>query len=323
MKSIINIACASDNKYAIHLTAMLMSCLRNVSRDYSLNIFVIDGGIDESVKVKILKSVNRLREDAKLNFISIYQDKFHSYSYSEHISRAAYYRIDLPILLSNIDKVIYLDCDLIVLDDISELWNIDFKSEKRLIACQDHSSEMAKSYNMLFNKKPKSGYFNSGVIMMDLDNLRKDDFVNKMHSIINKLDNKFSIIKDADQKYFNYFFFDKWQKIDIAWNTQAGTEFYDSHEATELKKEEFDSLFNNMKIIHYSSQFCKPWEYSTIGSVKGIYYEYLRLTEFSWIKHHPNFKDIFKKFLNIFFFEFLNQKSRNTAFNLIKKFIRR
>jgi lipopolysaccharide biosynthesis glycosyltransferase len=178
---------------------------------------------------------------------------------------SAYYRILIPNLLpKKVKKALYLDCDTIVEGDLSGLFSIDLSS-KALAAVEDVVT--LKSDFKMMKKRLKipseSSYFNSGVMMFNLDYLRKNDSCNK---IIHYLHKNVEKIVLHDQDGLNAVLFNHWIKLPETYNYIIN----------------FDLIFSkriNPKIIHFAG--LKP-EMVKIISPGNIYckkyYEYLNMT---------------------------------------------
>jgi len=117
MKDSMNIICASDDNYAQHMGVMLVSLLENNKRNDS-SIFIVDGNISDKNK-KALRKVST-KYDRPFTFLKPDFTLFKDVLTDSHITEAAYYRLSVAELLpSNIERVLYLDSDLIVCGDIS------------------------------------------------------------------------------------------------------------------------------------------------------------------------------------------------------------
>ena len=115
-----------------------------------------------------------------------------------NLTQASYYRLFIPYVFNNLDKIIYLDADTLITGNIDELWNID---PDYIAACKDHTDKLI---NNLFIPNA----VNAGVLNMNLKSLRE------MHII--KIANKItsSLFPDEfawwhDQSVLNYLFQNK------------------------------------------------------------------------------------------------------------------
>jgi len=111
----------------------------------------------------------------------------------------AYYRLLLPMVLpSYVNKIIYLDCDIIVNTSLSKLWDIDFEG-KCIIGVKDKYKPKYSSNSYDYGK----AYINSGVLMLNVDKIRNLDFINLVKDSLIKLNDQ---IPNADQDVINAIF---------------------------------------------------------------------------------------------------------------------
>jgi len=313
----INIVCASDNNYVEPMTAMLCSCLENISIISKVKIFILDGGITKN-NIQKVKNFFKKYNNVELKIISINKDLYKKYKIKNHLTDATYYRIDVPNLLPDIDRILYLDCDLIVVGDVSTIFNIDMNG-KTIAACQDHDVNVHNMYNKVFKKKSKLGYFNAGVILMDLISMRNKDISSKIKVLIEKRDD-IEKLPGCDQKYLNYYFFDNWVKINPQWNSQVSLESTNSYKETVFSKEKFYIVKNFPKILHFSSSICKPWLYEGVTMYKAIYEFYLDKTNFKDSRSDFSYTKLYKKFINYLYFKIAPSSINTIIYKMIGKF---
>jgi len=309
-KMIINVACAADDNFAQHLCVTLLSLVKNLSNGRTVNIIILDGGIVE-------KNINRIKNSLRgyknkitsLKFVKIDDFDFLKYKVSKNLSRAAYFRINLPDLLPYLDKIIYFDSDLVVDGDVSELFDESFDG-KYLIAVRDHSLEMEFEYSSKFHIPNIIGYFNSGVLVIDLKAFRENAITEKVFESMSRIN---ELTTTPDQTSLNDVLYDKWKATSPKWNQLAGVSIEKNYKKTTYSKSDFLEAKNNPKIIHYSSPFSKPWKFECISPHKDKYFYYLSLTEFNQYKVDINFKKLLLKALFLIYFIYTP--------NVIKKFI--
>ena len=159
-----------------------------------------------------------------------------------HISRAAYLRLLLPELLTE-PKVLYLDCDVIVLGDLRELFDIDLKDNPVAAV------PAASSGNTQIPLSQSDTYVNSGVMVMDLSSLREDDFFRKCENIHNEYKQKLTYM---DQCIINKYAEDRKTIADRSYNIEVDN--------TKIKDSDFLRLLNDSdsRVIHFIGS-TKPW----------------------------------------------------------------
>ena len=135
MSENINVVLATDNNYAQHATVVMASVMANSSNSEAITFYVINDNISEEHQQKMVETINYF--GGQLNFIEANADLLKNVFISGSLTRATYFRLDIAnILPETVRKVIYLDCDLLVLQDISDLWNFDMRG-KPLAATED------------------------------------------------------------------------------------------------------------------------------------------------------------------------------------------
>lgn len=290
----INIVYSSDNNYAQHCCVSMASILLNSDENSYFNFIILDGGITQKNKNKIL-SLKHIKK-CDITFYDISKFDFSKFKLNrEYISIAAYYRLAIPeILDNNIKKIIYIDCDTIVETDIKKLWNIDIENYLALVV----DDECGVFQCIRLGLSIDSRYFNSGVLVFNIDKLRKCDFYNQCIKYYRDNEN---IITLQDQDILNIFFNNKCKFIDLNWNANSRIYLGNSLKAYSIQygdseksysKEEEDKAKYNPYIIHYTD-VVKPWDIFCKHPLQKEYFEYLKFTKFKFFK----FKFIFNKYI--------------------------
>jgi lipopolysaccharide biosynthesis glycosyltransferase len=255
----IHIASTSNNKYAKHLGVMLTSLMENKASKRPVIVHIIDGGISTKNKSKLLQISQKYNFQLNLKFLSINTSSFKRFMTSHHITKETYYRISIPDLLDqHIDKVIYLDGDVIVKDDITILWNKNIK-KYHLAAVEgglgrNRKQILPKGYN----------YFNAGVMLINLEKWRKDNISSKVFNYI-----KYNSSKCVawDQDALNAVLYGKWLELHPKWNVL--TAFF------HFKKKKYEKAKQKPSIIHFAGA-SKPWHKKNKHRFKNEYHKYLR-----------------------------------------------
>ena len=128
MKKVIPLFFAVDDNYAKFLVITLESIFENASKDYKYDVVVLNTGLKEESKNLIKKysseDVNIIFFDVRHKLQLISQDL----SIRDYYSKATYYRLFIADLFPQYEKALYLDCDIVVLGDISKLYNHDLRN---------------------------------------------------------------------------------------------------------------------------------------------------------------------------------------------------
>lgn len=284
----INIILATDKNYAQHAAVAMASALVNCQCPDRLRFFVIDDNIDNINKKKMQKSVEKL--GGSLSFIKAHEEALQNVFVSGNLTRAAYFRLDIPnIVPDDVQKVIYMDCDLLVLADLQKLWDMDMQG-KPVAAAEDFgilssAGKCAEKEKNLEWKKEYS-YFNSGVLVMDIAAWRKNDYAQKLIALVATRN-----FRHHDQDALNLLFMHNWAKMPLCWNVipPVFNMMLRIVWQKSLRTEALQAL-NNICIMHYAGGY-KPWEYVAYAGFNEKYYEYLSVTEYKDVTMpQPNLK---------------------------------
>ena len=279
----ISVVCAADDNYAMPLAVMARSILANLAEDKKLLLFVIDGGIEEHNKQKIVNSLDPNRCDVK--WLHPQTDELlKKVTISGHMSIVTYYRLLIPELISDeVEKVIYLDCDLIVNQDLNELWKLDLE-EKYLFAVPEirfpFIAQVLPNFDEL-NIPSDSKYFNAGVLLINLQKWRTDQIGLKAIQYIEK---NIEHIRFWDQDGLNAVVAEKWGELEPKWNQTPFIHDYSSWKDSPFEEEPFKNAVNNPCIIHFASKF-KPWNtYQYRERDKKLFHKYLDMTAWAGMR---------------------------------------
>ncbi len=260
---VIPIFFAIDDGYMPFLAVALESLIHNASKNYYYSIKVLYTNIDEENKRKINKyqSANVNIEFVDLNYyIEKVKDKLYTRDY---YTKTTYFRLFIPNLYPQYDKAIYLDSDIVVLGDISELYNVDI-GNNLVAAAPDDVIQTTKVFQEYAEKvvgvADYRNYFNAGILLMNLDEIRKFNFQDKFLYLLETI--KFTVAQDQD--YLNRLCKGKVKIIDKGWDR--------------MPIANDDLPIEDIKIIHYNLAD-KPWRYDTI-KYQEYFWEYAKKTEY-------------------------------------------
>ncbi len=253
MSDSINVCLACDDNYSKYAGVVIASVLANAKSDDDLTFYILDGGISETRKSEILslKSI----KPCDIKFIDIDERLFEDYKQvksHKYITLASYYRLKLPSLLPDVSRIIYLDCDMIVTTSLSGLFNKKL-GEKPLAGVSDIKKKMVKN---------NPTYVNAGMLVMDLDNMRKQNIEEKFLEWAKSHTNN---IRTGDQEIINEVCRGNILVVEDEWNVQSSNFTNRS------------SYTNNPKIIHFTAKL-KPWHYASFSYHRNLYFKYLQMT---------------------------------------------
>jgi len=226
---------AADDNYAPFVLTTILSIMDHTKE--FCDFYVLDGGISTEKKTAIIETLNILQK-ASVTFIPM--DKMVSeYNFLTvgHVTLPTYYRFFIADMFLELEKAIYLDVDIIFLEDIKELYDTDLKEYVIGAICDQAAAETLDDFKSNIEISTDSVYFNAGVLLMDLALWREKQITTRLLEIEKVYRNR---ITKNDQDILNKCFDKDYMELDIKFNA--------------MKKYDFPIL-----IRHYASM-PKPWE---------------------------------------------------------------
>ncbi len=262
-KGIVPIFFATDNKYLPFLSITLESIWENSSREYDYEMYVLHSGVDKDYEEKILRYNEK--SGFHIQFVDV-TERLKEIAAHLHIrdyySKTTYFRVFIAEMFPQYDKALYLDCDTVILGDVSELYHYDLGNN--LIGgapCEGvNSFEVYKRYVTEVDGLNPDYFFNAGVILMNLKSFREEGFYEKFANLLKRY--KFTVIQDED--YLNVLCQDRVLRLPRAWNKSPIA-------PDRLARED-------LRIVHYLMTW-KPWNFCDIP-YQEYFWEYAEKTEF-------------------------------------------
>lgn len=280
MTNTIEIFFAADDNFARHLCAAMASILDNANNDDCFNFYILDDNISDYNKNKII-NLKKIKE-FNVEFIKVDNELFKNCPQSVHcpqITKQTYYRYIIPKIKPELKKVLYLDCDILAVSSLSDLWSTDL-GDKYCAAVQGLNDGFAFMQNA--ERVGLNVTFNAGVMLINNEKWVKENVTDLLFK------NTIELAKQdklwlQDQDALNYTF-----KENIVWlnprfnyqQTMFPTCYHPIYSKAEMKYAD-----NNKCLIHYNSNR-KPWNrhcnfysdlYEKYLFQSGYYFEYWKL----------------------------------------------
>lgn len=246
---------ASDKNYVPYMAVALQSIFSNADANYNYDILILDDGITDYQKELLAQYATKNFSVRYVDVKPLMQDMDASLFKARGIwSKAALYRLFIPQIMGEYDKVLYLDCDVLVKDPLVELFATDMKDKPAACVYDEirytGSSNRIRDINRYLGIKDYKQYFNSGVVLFNLKNIDGKKFT---ADFVHELQRPY--LPFLDQDVLNILWEDKFLPLEGKWNYQ----YYTMIEHPDLKdNEELAEAKQNRKIIHYITQY-KPW----------------------------------------------------------------
>lgn len=204
---------SSDDNFAPFIGTVIISTCKNT--EHFCDFYILDGGISSENRKKLYSIENKFNNLA-IEFITVDNSTiFKDIDSKRNRPLALFSRFLIPYLKPELKKAIYLDVDLILLDDIIKLFSVD-TSAKCLAATPDFlSDDSDKLYHKNLSLSSQHKYFNSGVLLINCENWRKKYTFEDFFTIEKKYRDK---IRNNDQDILNICFENDYVELSYHFN---------------------------------------------------------------------------------------------------------
>jgi lipopolysaccharide biosynthesis glycosyltransferase/glycosyltransferase involved in cell wall biosynthesis len=294
------VVAAADDNFAMPLAAMVKSVLCNLSPDRRMLLYVIDGGLGEELRSRLLESWSSDR--LLVRWLQPEFSTLQRMKVTGHVNLLTYSRLLIPALLPYAHrKALYLDCDIIVRGDLGEIWDQDM-GDRHLLAVQDmtapwmcsetalanfeacrpylSAAEALTNYREL-NIPPHTKYFNAGLLLLNLEKWRATDAARR---IIEYLRDNPDQVRWWDQDGLNAILHRDWGELDLPWNQIPHIFRYPSWRESPFSEADYKAITELPKAIHYSAR-SKPWHGDNTHPARDVFFHYLDQT--AWVGWRP------------------------------------
>lgn len=163
----IPIVFSTDHNYVMPAGVTIASLLQYAGVE-SYDIYVmVSSDVTPADRKKLTDQVTRLSSSSRISFVEM--SNFYNDAYEiRGISKATYYRLMIPWLIPDVDKIVYADVDIIFRCSLRQIFDIDLQ-EKFIAAAMMRSSETWEKYKRYFDKigADFSRYFNAGILVIN------------------------------------------------------------------------------------------------------------------------------------------------------------
>lgn len=262
----IHVVSAVNPPFIKTLSVLYRSLLEHNGSDAHIILHVLMDHLSTSDRQELEQTIAPF--NAELNFIDVDESKLVNCVESARILKLAYYRILIPELIPEAHRAIYLDCDVLCKTDISELWNIDLEG-KPLAAVEDAGFHLRLEAMGIDFESQK--YFNSGILVMDLDKWREESITDQVLDFIKNNPEK---LKFHDQDALNAVLHDNWKELPQRWNAQTNVIVNRITPLCPIRKKDYIDARKNPKLIHFCGHI-KPWHKETNHPYAVEYEQYV------------------------------------------------
>lgn len=272
-KKIIPIVLSTNDNYAKFVPVTISSILKNSDQNNFYDFYVFYSELSAESLCAIQKVPAELYKNYKITPVNVTQYTKNKRFYSvRHYSVEMWYRLFIPKILSKYPKVIYLDCDLIICSDITELYDTKL-GNNYLAACRDYLDTGNSDYvSKMLGIDPEK-YFNSGVLLINVEQWNKCKILDKCLKFVLT----HSKLEYPDQDTLNVICRDNIKWLNGHWNfmwTRLFCLLSEKYSETYCKSEQ------DFRLIHYAGGR-KPWLEPYL-KYSNIWWQYAFATDKAW-----------------------------------------
>lgn len=265
-----NILVTLNSNYIYPLKVMLKSLFLN-NPDEKFVIYLMHA----SLNVKELEQLADFIEahGSRLEVIKVEESCFAEAPILLHYTKEMYYRLlAYQLLPQDLDRILYLDPDILVINPIRELYDTDLQGY--LYAAANHDRVSIKGINkMRLHPYEIEVYYNSGVLLMNLIQLRQEADEQEIYRFVEE--NRAKLIM-PDQDILNALYAKRIRRLDEKqYNYDA--RYYNYYKLTSGGAYDMDQVINNTSILHFCGKK-KPWQKRYSGKFHALYKHYEKLT---------------------------------------------
>lgn len=323
---------APDNNYFKYFAVALQSVICNSSPNEMYDIIILDSDITENNKILLNKNLPKNFSIRYFNMRNYIQENYSDISLKvrSYWSESTYYKCFIPLVMKNYKKVLFLDADICVAQNLSNLFDLDFENNQ-IIAVRDtvsgdlfaHKVRKCQLIEDLGLTAPET-YFNAGVVYFNNSMINPEEYRKQLKNVLQNINILFQ-----DQDILNVIFKDSKKLISCKYNCQYGVTIFNDMYIGNLVgeyKEDFLKARENPVIIHYTSSR-KPW-HSPSEFLADVFWEYAGMSPFYEIILYDNlvnqntYKRDIKNILSqksIYFKYYLAKWAAAFSFGKIKK----
>lgn len=265
----IHIVLACDTTYARHAIVVMSSIMATTQSP--LWFHILGENIADEMKSKLEAIVsNHGKPQAQL---TVYSPRLPDNMYiSDHISKAAYFRLLIGTLLpESVQRVIYLDTDIVVLSDIRDLWVSELGG--KIVGAVPDLGVLCSTKSIMAKRKElqldsDALYFNSGVMLIDIATWRRENIGSLVLADANQ-----HTYRHHDQDALNHILKDKWMPLPLRWNVIPPLFFGHFRVLYGRFRKQAKDALRNIGVFHWAGRK-KPWQFAFYEPFNGQYYKY-------------------------------------------------
>lgn len=285
-----NIACATDNKFAPYCGIMLTSLFENNKKN-SFSVYIMSRDLSEENRSKFDTLARQYNSEIKIIDLNNYEWRNCPIREGDHVTVETYYRLVLPdILPESVHKILYLDGDIIINSPIDDLYMQDIQ-DAPFGACVELVIYKEDETRFAIEGIEKNKYFNAGVLLLNMDYWRTYHIAEKCFDLINANPNKLTY---WDQDALNFVTSRNHQikYLDITYNFRSMyiDKYFFCSFSDDIKRRVSRCALNPV-IVHFASMD-KPWHKIYAGPYQSLFLYYKKRSLWADTPQQKNYQTL-------------------------------
>lgn len=292
-KHAIPIVLSANNEFVPYLSVFIQSIIENSSKQNQYDLVILHTDILEKNR-KILKTMLEQHKNFSLRFFNM-QEIVQGLSLfvDQHLSVETYYRLAIQEIMTEYKKVLYLDCDMILLTDVAELYQINVENvylaatlDVDLAGTMKRDKDRKEYVKQVLKLKNPYHYFQAGVLVLNLDMFRKNFTVKQLFEVAASYQ-----WRQHDQDVLNYLCKGNFILLKGEWNVIMN---WEEGERSRIKiiadapmqiYQNYLESRKNPLIVHYAG-YQKPWNVPTCDYAEWFW---------KYAKNTPYYQQLLKR----------------------------
>lgn len=273
------LVCAADERYAMPLGVMLESVFAHASPACRIDVYIIDCGLRELTRAQI---DSQTRSNLHLHWRPSVRSPELGEPLWGHVSGATYERLIIERYLpERIRRALWLDCDLLILDDVTALFRVPLQGRTLLAVRDPFIARVSSRFGVRdwrkFGLAPHDPYFNAGVMLVDLERWRRTAVATRATDYLREHGRK---VYFNEQEALNAVIGKDWAPLDDRWNVSANP-FHARRQ---------HPGGGSPAIVHFAGRV-KPWQVPDLGEMQECYFNQLDRTPWRGIRPQPTVRN--------------------------------
>lgn len=270
-ETVMNILLTLDKNYLLPCKVMLDSLFASNPAETDVTVYLLHSAIPAEKLEELASFCAAL--GAALRPIAVDAALFESAPTSKRYPKEMYYRLLSPLILPRkVERVLYLDPDMLIINPLRPLWELDLYGKAFAAASHTGLTEMANGINQM-RLDTEHEYFNSGVMLIDLTAARKLVTAEDVFACVSEHEKELIL---PDQDVFNILYGKETRPVeDVLWNYDVRN--YSKYLIRSTGKHDLSWVMRNTAVLHFCGRN-KPWHEDYKNPFGMLYLHYMNLT---------------------------------------------